>query len=77
MPLRYCSLHERVFDQHHRRWMAFPRDKMAPLTHVFALYRALGLDCAYQEVIETSCDQCDALATQILHKLLDAPERLP
>ena len=77
MSLRYCSLHERVFVQRAHKWMDFSREKMHQLKAVYERQRVNAAHPSEVEVIETVCDECDAIARQILLKLFDTADLLP
>jgi len=59
MALHYCSTHQRVLAMTHHRWIDVPSEL---ITRINALYQRFPLPDF--EVIEATCDQCEAVKEQ-------------
>ena len=60
MSLSYCSLHKRLFSQRYHRWVTFSQKTIDDLRGYHALLRSTHKDASHLDVIEQSCDRCEA-----------------
>ena len=76
MPLRYCSVHARLFHPERQAWVNRSQDYINMIKRVGALLASAEIDCADYIVIETACDRCIERARQGCHgpgEQLDPP----
>ena len=62
MPISYCSVHERAFDERSKQWINFPRGDLTPLERFYAWLHDADIEASEYEVIETRCDLCEQTA---------------
>jgi hypothetical protein len=73
MPAHYCTLHARLWSEHGKEWIDFPREKMEAVKSLHKLLQRRGIDTPEYRVIETACDRCDAQKFQEQLKKRDPP----
>jgi hypothetical protein len=66
MPIRYCSKHGKLhlmhrFGRTEGGWVAFPIEKINEIRDLYAFFHAANIDTHEYRVIETCCDQCEAM----------------
>jgi hypothetical protein len=65
MPLGSCSLHQRLFSRRYAQWVTFSQKTLDELRGYCALLHATTAECSHLEVLEQSCDQCEATLRKI------------
>ncbi len=65
MSLSYCSLHTRLFSRRYARWGTFSQATINEIQGYYDLLRSTHADASHLEVVERSCDQCEAAFRQI------------
>jgi hypothetical protein len=65
MAIQYCSLHKQLFSQRYARWVTFSQETINEVRRHYELLRSTHVDASHLEVVEMSCDQCEAVLRQI------------
>ena len=60
MPLRYGSLHGRLFRVPQQRWLTFPQEQIRAIRGYYEVLCSTNTDPSFLYVLERSCDQCAA-----------------
>ena len=71
MPISYCDLHKRLFDQQRQTWVTWPRMDLAMAEPFCDVLDSARGDSASHTVIPMPCDLCTAIARQAVDERME------
>jgi hypothetical protein len=71
MPIPYCSVHERLFDQKQHTWVNWSQTYVDMVTHLCDILDTANIDSSDYKVVPTACDRCKNIARQAIYEPIE------